>query len=75
MGLEVEPPKSMVQMPLHKELPVRFRAGRGFSIPELKAVGLDVKRARRLGLKVDERRNSCHEANVNALKEFLSKMR
>mgnify|MGYP000111883499 CR=1 FL=1 len=73
MSLGLEIPKPMVQMPLHKELPVKIRVGRGFSIPELKAAGLDVKKARKLGLRVDERRDTCHEANVNALKEFLKK--
>jgi len=70
-----EPPKPIVQMPLHKELPIKTRVGRGFSIPELKAVGLDVKKARKLGLRVDERRDTCHEENVKALREFLEKMR
>ncbi len=70
-GLEI--PKPMVQMPLHKGLPIKIRVGRGFSISELKATGLDVKKARKLGLRVDERRDTRHEANVNALKEFLKK--
>ena len=74
MSKEVDVPRPIVQAPLHKELPVKLRVGRGFSVPELKAVGLDVKRARRLGLKVDERRDSRHEENVNILKEFLAKI-
>ena len=74
MSKEVEVPRPIVQAPLRKELPVKLRVGRGFSVPELKAVGLDVRRARRLGLRVDERRDSCHEENVRALKEFLAKI-
>jgi len=70
---DVDVPKPIVQAPLYKELPIKLRVGRGFSLPELKAVGLDAKRARRLGLRVDERRDSCHEENVRALKEFLAK--
>jgi len=74
MSKDVEVPKPIVQAPLHKELPIKLRFGRGFSIPELKTVGLDVKKARKLGLRVDERRDSCHEENVRALKEFLAKI-
>jgi len=74
MSKDVEIPRPIVQAPLHKELPIKLRVGRGFSIPELKAVGLDVKRARRLGLRVDERRDSRHEENVRALKGFLAKI-
>jgi len=74
MSNEVEVPRPIVQAPLHKELPVKLRVGRGFSVSELKAVGLDVKRARGLGLKVDERRDSCHEENVRMLREFLAKI-
>jgi len=73
MSKDVEAPRPIVQAPLRKELPIKLRSGRGFSIPELKAVGLDVKRARKLGLRVDERRDSCHEENVKALEEFLTK--
>ena len=63
--------RPIVRAPLRKELPARLRTGRGFSVLELKAVGLDVKKARKLGLRVDERRNSCHDENVKVLKEFL----
>jgi large subunit ribosomal protein L13e len=73
MSKDIEVPRPIVQAPLRKELPVKLRTGRGFSVPELNAVGLDVKKARKLGLKVDERRDSCHEENVKALKEFLAK--
>ncbi len=73
MSKDVEAPRPVVQAPLHKELPVKLRSGRGFSMSELKAAGLDVKRARKMGLRVDERRDSCHEENVKALKEFLAK--
>lgn len=65
--------RPIVRAPLRKELPARLRTGRGFSVLELKAVGLDVKKARKLGLRVDERRNSCHKENVKVLKEFFGK--
>jgi len=48
-----------------------FRAGRGFSVGELKSVGLSVKDARKLGLRVDLRRRSVHEENVKLLREYL----
>jgi large subunit ribosomal protein L13e len=73
MSKEAGALRPIVRAPLRKELPAKLRIGRGFSVLELKAVGLDVKKARRLGLRVDERRDSCHEENVKALKEFLAR--
>mgnify|MGYP001772515054 CR=1 FL=1 len=53
----------------------RKREARGFSVEELKLAGLSVREARKLGLYVDERRKSVYEENVNALKEFLKKIK
>ncbi|NHV97325.1 MAG: ribosomal protein L13e [Thaumarchaeota archaeon] len=50
---------------------VKQRVGRGFSLGELKAVGLSVELARRLKLKVDERRSSAHRWNIEALQQYL----
>jgi large subunit ribosomal protein L13e len=47
------------------------RAARGFSYEELRQVNLDVKSARKLGLRVDMRRASGHEENVKLLKKRL----
>lgn len=47
------------------------REGRGFSREEIKAAGLNVRRARKLGIAVDERRKTCSQENVTLLKEFL----
>lgn len=53
-------------------LPKPLRAGRGFSVDEVKAVGLTVSEARLLGIYVDERRKSAHEENVKILQEWLN---
>jgi large subunit ribosomal protein L13e len=50
------------------------RIGRGFSIGELKEVGLNVKKARKLGLYIDERRRSIHKENIEILKEFIKNL-
>jgi len=50
---------------------VKQRVGKGFSLGELKAVGLSVEQARRLKLKIDERRATAHPWNINALQQYL----
>jgi len=50
----------------------RIRVGKGFSRDELKAVGLSVKQALKMGIPVDVRRSTMHEENVGALKSFLA---
>lgn len=50
------------------------RAGRGFSLNELKEAGLTMDLARKLGIPVDKRRRSCRDENVKALKEFLQEI-
>uniref|UniRef100_W5UDP8 60S ribosomal protein L13 n=1 Tax=Ictalurus punctatus TaxID=7998 RepID=W5UDP8_ICTPU len=56
----------------------KVRAGRGFSLEEVKAAGLSAKYARTIGIAVDHRRQNRSveglEANVNRLKEYLAKL-
>lgn len=47
------------------------REGRGFSVAEVAAAGLNPGEAELLGIPVDLRRNSTHEENVEILKEFV----
>ena len=73
------PPPPIVKVPVlikHAGVPPReFRVGRGYSEGEVKAVGLTVYEARRLGIYVDPRRKTVHEENVRALAEWLERVR
>ena len=51
------------------------RVGRGFSVGELKAAGITLDTARRLGIYIDKRRKSVHEENVETLKKLLEEAR
>lgn len=72
----VTPPRALVKEPatISSGGVVRWRVGRGFSVGEIKQVGLTVEQARLLGIYVDERRKSVHEVNVKALREWLIKV-
>ncbi|KAJ3213397.1 60S ribosomal protein L13 [Dinochytrium kinnereticum] len=56
----------------------KLRAGRGFTLEELKAAGVRRKEALSIGIAVDHRRKNRSveglEANVNRLKEYKSKL-
>ena len=66
-----------VQPIVRRKIGVTYKArvGRGFSKAELKEVRLSICEARRLGLRVDERRNTKHEENVKKLEETLGDLR
>ncbi len=72
----MEIPKPLVKPPAltkYGKVVKPWREGRGFSIGELKQVGLNPKEAMKMGLRVDKRRKSIHEENVRILKEYLTK--
>ena len=48
-----------------------WRYGEGFSKGELSEVGLNIKKAVKLGIPVDPRRRSVHSENVETLRAFL----
>lgn len=50
------------------------RIGRGFSLNELRAAGITIDFAKRLGIPIDKRRRSSRGENVQMLKEFLQKI-
>lgn len=51
------------------------KEGRGFSKEELKKSALDFRKALRLEIPVDLKRNTLHEENVEALKEYLKNLK
>ncbi len=61
--------------PLVRGKTKRMRKGKGFSLGELKRVGLNIKEAKKLGIAVDKRRRSTRDENIKLLKEFLSKVK
>lgn len=50
---------------------VMVRAGRGFSLNELREAGMAIDAAKRLGLPIDKRRRSTRRENVEALRELV----
>ncbi len=45
------------------------RAGRGFSYQELKRANMDLRMAKKLGLRLDKRRNTAYEENIKLLEK------
>ena len=74
----MERPKARVLTPILRKdsgKKPRIRTGRGFSKGELEAVGLDFKKALKLGIPIDKRRKTTHEWNIKALKDYLSDLK
>jgi len=51
------------------------RSGRGFSREELNRAGSSMKRALKLGLRIDAKRKTAYDENVEALKAFIQEKR
>ncbi|MGD2142384.1 MAG: ribosomal protein L13e, partial [Candidatus Bathyarchaeota archaeon] len=49
----------------------KIRTGKGFSIDELKGVGLNPGEARHLGVPVDQRRSTSYPENIESLKKWV----
>lgn len=67
------PPKPVVKIPrrISSGSIEEWKTGRGYSIGEIKSVGLNVEQARLLGIHVDERRKTVWPQNVERLREWL----
>ncbi|MBS7643415.1 ribosomal protein L13e [Candidatus Bathyarchaeota archaeon] len=63
----LEPPEAIVKAPKTR----KARKGRGFSVGELADMELSIPQARKLNLRVDERRSSKWPENIEVLKTFL----
>ena len=48
--------------------------GKGFSIKELNKAGVSIEIARKYGLRIDSRRKSVHQENIEKLKKWNSKL-
>ena len=49
------------------------RPGRGFSPDEIKEAGLNAADAKKIGFRIDRKRKTSHEENVNTLKAHAEK--
>ncbi len=54
---------------------LKIRAGRGFSIEELKQAGITLAEARKLKIPVDKRRKTAHEWNIEELRKLAASLR
>jgi len=52
-----------------------LRKGKGFSIGEIKAAGINTDMAAKLGIPIDKRRKTVHEKNVENLKKYYQQFK
>ncbi|MCS7364239.1 MAG: ribosomal protein L13e [archaeon GB-1867-035] len=74
----MEKPIAKVKPPAlirHGRIVKKWKIGRGFSIGELKEAGLTVKEALKLGLRIDKRRKSIHEENIEIIRKYIGKLK
>lgn len=75
--IKVEVPEPIVKRPRlvrFRGIDVGVRTGRGFSVGEIEAAGIDAALAKQLSIPIDGRRKSVHEENVESLKRFLTQI-
>lgn len=53
----------------------KFRKGYGFSVEELKQANLTVGEAKQFGIKIDMRRKTMYQENVQRILEFVEKVK
>ena len=53
----------------------RFRTGKGFSLGEIQGAGLTAHEAKRLSLRIDRRRKTTHEINIQAIKAYVKEQK
>jgi len=69
------PQAAPIAMVMKPRYPGQVRRGKGFSLGELRQAGLTPEAAEKLGIKVDRRRRSVHQGNVEALRALLKPRR
>jgi len=58
-------------LPIVKSSDGHIRKGRGFSSTELRHVGLDVRRAKKINIPIDARRKTSYVENIERLRNYL----
>lgn len=73
--IEIPPP--VVKTPKiakKRGLETYLRIGRGYSIGEIREVGLTLQLAKQLNVPIDVRRRSIHQTNIENLRKFLDQI-
>ncbi|RLE56977.1 MAG: 50S ribosomal protein L13e [Candidatus Methanomethylicota archaeon] len=66
--VKVKTPRLKVKGRILKE----WKEGRGFSKGEVMEAGISISEARRMKLRIDKRRRSKHQENIEILKKLVS---